>query len=87
MDVSNASLYDGGSAVAEASLMAIRAHRKSKSQRILVPATLNPAYRKVPWRPPATRACASRELPCPKGGQLSVASLEKYKPARTSPRS
>src|SRR6185436_6156699 len=35
MEVSNASLYDGGSAVAEASLMAIRAHRRSKSQRIL----------------------------------------------------
>ena len=30
MEVSNASLYDGGSAVAEASLMAIRAHRKSQ---------------------------------------------------------
>ena len=37
MEVSNASLYDGGSAVAEASLMAVRAHRSSKSQRILVP--------------------------------------------------
>ncbi len=47
MDVSNASLYDGGSAVAEASLMAIRAHRKSKSQRILVPTTVNPNYRKT----------------------------------------
>ena len=30
MEVSNASLYDGGSAVAEASLMAMRAHRKSQ---------------------------------------------------------
>ena len=47
MEVSNASLYDGGSAVAEASLMAIRAHRKSKSQRILVPAAVNPDYRDV----------------------------------------
>ena len=37
MEVSNASMYDGGSAVAEASLMAMRAHRKSKSQRVLVP--------------------------------------------------
>lgn len=44
MQVSNASLYDGASALAEACLMAVRAHRKSKSARILVPAALNPAY-------------------------------------------
>jgi glycine dehydrogenase subunit 1 len=47
MQVSNASLYDGASALAEACLMAVRAHRKSKSARILLPATLNPTYRKV----------------------------------------
>ena len=47
MEVSNASLYDGGSAVAEAALMAVRAHRKSKSLRLLVPTTVNPNYRRV----------------------------------------
>jgi glycine dehydrogenase subunit 1 len=47
MDVSNASLYDGASAVAEAILMAVRGNRKSKSKRILMPRTLHPAYRKV----------------------------------------
>lgn len=47
MDVSNASLYDGASAMAEAALMAVRANRASKSARILVPATVNPAYRRV----------------------------------------
>ena len=47
MDVSNASLYDGASAMAEAALMAVRANRVSKSARILVPATVNPAYRRV----------------------------------------
>ncbi len=47
MDVSNASLYDGASALAEAVLMAVRGNRKSKSKRILVPRNLHPAYRKV----------------------------------------
>jgi glycine dehydrogenase subunit 1 len=47
MQVSNASLYDGASALAEAALMAVRAHRRSKSARILIPATVNPTYRAV----------------------------------------
>src|SRR5205085_1964010 len=47
MQVSNASLYDGASALAEGCLMAVRAHRRSKSARILVPATVNPTYVEV----------------------------------------
>ena len=47
MDVSNASLYDGASALAEAVLMAVRANRKSKSRRVLMPQNVNPVYRKA----------------------------------------
>lgn len=47
MDVSNASLYDGATAVAEAVLMATRANRKSKSKRVLMAGNLNPVYRRV----------------------------------------
>ena len=47
MEVSNASLYDGASGLAESVLMAVRANRKSKSKRILVPRTVNPTYRKT----------------------------------------
>jgi glycine dehydrogenase subunit 1 len=47
MEVSNASLYDGGSAVAEAALMAARAHKRSRSLRVIVPSTVHPHYRKV----------------------------------------
>jgi len=45
MDVTNASLYDGASALAEAVLMAVRTHKTSK--RVLVPLTVPPVYRKV----------------------------------------
>ena len=44
MEVANASLYDGASALAEASLMAVRANRGSSARRILVPRTVNPTY-------------------------------------------
>src|SRR5580765_9878 len=47
MEVANASMYDGASATAEAALMAVRANRKSRSARILVPQTLHPHYRRV----------------------------------------
>jgi len=47
MEVSNASLYDGASALAEACLTAVRANRASNSRRVLVPRTLNPTYLQV----------------------------------------
>src|ERR1700744_4508608 len=47
MEVSNASLYDGASALAEACLMAVRSNRGSTSRRILMPRNVNPTYRKV----------------------------------------
>lgn len=47
MNVSNASLYDGASGLAEAVLMAIRANRKSKSRRVLVASSLHPLYHKT----------------------------------------
>ncbi len=47
MDVSNASLYDGASGLAEAALMAVRANRKSKSKRVLLAAGVSPMYQKV----------------------------------------
>lgn len=44
MEVSNASLYDGASALAEAIFMAVRINAKSNSKRILMPASINPFY-------------------------------------------
>src|SRR3989338_8196120 len=53
MDVSNASLYDGASGLAEAVLMAVREHTrtagtgKKAARRILMPSTVHPVYRRV----------------------------------------
>ncbi len=46
MDVSNASMYDGATALGEAILMAVRAN-KADVRRVLVPATVHPRYRSV----------------------------------------
>lgn len=46
MDVSNASLYDGATALAEAVLMAIRLQKKA-TKRILMPTTVHPHYREA----------------------------------------
>ena len=45
MEISNASMYDGATATAEAMLMASAAGRKKR--RVLVSETINPAYRRV----------------------------------------
>jgi glycine dehydrogenase subunit 1 len=47
MDVSNASMYDGASALAEAVLMAARVQHKQKVKRILVKGVLHPHYLEV----------------------------------------
>ena len=47
LDVSNASLYDGASGLAEAALMAVRSNRKIKSRHILLAPGVNPTYEKV----------------------------------------
>jgi glycine dehydrogenase subunit 1 len=80
MEVSNASLYDGGSAVAEAALMAVRAHRKSKSLRVLVPQTVNPNYRRV-----AISTAGNQGLRFEMAASIARRSL--LTPVRTSPRS
>lgn len=47
MEVANASLYDGATALAEAALMAVRVNKHSKTNRILVAGSIHPLYRET----------------------------------------
>jgi glycine dehydrogenase subunit 1 len=63
LDVSNASLYDGASALAEAALMAVRSNRKVKSGRILLAPGVNPTYEKVATAITRTQGITYERLP------------------------
>ena len=47
MDVSNASLYDGASSLAEAILMSVRANKHAKNKRVIVAGSIAPHYLKT----------------------------------------
>jgi glycine dehydrogenase subunit 1 len=73
MQVSNASMYDGASALAEAVLMAERAARKGP-RRVLVPTSVHPAYRKTLKTIVGAQRIEVVELDCP-GGALDAAAV------------
>jgi glycine dehydrogenase subunit 1 len=74
LDAANASLYDGASALAEAILMAVRLHKSSR--RVLIPATVHPAYRKVARTIVANQQIELIELPyCAEQGVILPESL------------
>ncbi|MEO5596142.1 MAG: glycine dehydrogenase, partial [Lysobacteraceae bacterium] len=76
MAVSNASMYDGATSLAEAVLMAERT-RRNGPQRVLVPTTVHPAYRKTLTTIVASQNIEVVELPCP-DGFLDPATLDAY---------
>lgn len=77
LDVTNASLYDGASALAEAVLMSIRLHKTSK--RVLMPATLHPIYRDVVRAIVSNQGIELLELPfCTEQGNILPESLRHY---------
>lgn len=79
MDVSNASLYDGGSGLAEAVLMAVRANRKSKSNKALVLTSVNPLYRDATKNIVHNQGLELEEVAYnSETGTTSLASLEPY---------
>jgi glycine dehydrogenase subunit 1 len=76
MDVSNASLYDGASALAEAVLMAVRLHKKA--HRVLIPTSVHPAYRAVVRAIVNNQGIEIIEVPVSEDGHVAPASLASY---------
>ncbi len=82
MEVSNASLYDGASALAEAALMALRLKRKDTTRRVLIPHALNPRYKSVLRTICSAQGVEFHELAHDeKTGRLSEQSLKSAPPA------
>lgn len=75
IDISNASLYDGATALAEAVLMAERSVRGDRA-RVLVPETVHPAYRKTLATIIGLQDIEIVELPAV-DGRIDAASIDK----------
>jgi len=79
MDVSNATLYDGASALAEAVLMAVRANRKSKSRKVIMPRSVHPHYRETTHNIVHNQKIESVEVGFDlDSGQLDLSQLKQY---------
>ena len=82
MDLANASLYDGATALAESVLMAIRAN-PSCGKRVLLPSTVHPHYRHVLHTLLKGQQIEIVTWPyCTEGGHIVVESLAQH-PANT----
>ena len=78
LDVSNASMYDGASSLAEAILMAVRSNRKNQSHRILLPLSVHPHYRQVVKAIVSQQDIEIVEVPFDmKTGQIKIDALNK----------
>ena len=75
MDVSNASVYDGASGLAEAVLMAVRANRRAPARRVLVPETVHPLYRRAAASIVGNQDIDLRTLPMGPDGRFDAATL------------
>jgi glycine dehydrogenase subunit 1 len=74
MEVANASMYDGSSAVPEAAMMAVRVTRRDK---ILVARTVHPEYREVLQTYAQHQGIPVEELAYGKNGRLDLDDLRK----------
>lgn len=76
MEVSNASLYDGASALAEAILMAVRLTKNAQKTTVIVPRSVHPHYRQVVNTIVSQQAIKIIEVPYqPESGRIAIDQL------------
>jgi glycine dehydrogenase subunit 1 len=76
MDVSNASVYDGASGLAEAVLMAVRANKKNKAGRVLVAESVHPHYTQTTRNIVRNQNVAIAPIACDANGRVDAATLD-----------
>jgi glycine dehydrogenase subunit 1 len=77
MEVSNASLYDGASALAEACLMAVRIKRSADGAQVLLPQSVHPVYRRCVDAICGLQGVKFTSAPYdPRSGQVLIAEAE-----------
>src|ERR1700757_1694977 len=79
MEVSNASMYDGASALAEALLMAVRSNPKEGAPKVLMPKAVHPYYREAVHA--ITEALGVRQIALdydPASGETPAAQLKQH---------
>jgi len=85
MDVSNASLYDGASALAEAILMAVRIANKKNKSAVLIPKNIHPHYRQTVSAIVSQQDISLIDVPYDQDtGKVNIAELEKLTSSDTA---
>ncbi|MEJ2087557.1 MAG: aminomethyl-transferring glycine dehydrogenase subunit GcvPA, partial [Gammaproteobacteria bacterium] len=79
LDVSNASVYDGASGLAESILMAVRANRKASSRSIVMPETVHPHYAATARSIVSHQEVAISTVPMSGSGIIDPAALDGLK--------
>jgi glycine dehydrogenase subunit 1 len=81
MEVSNASLWDGSTATAEAALMAMRVTQR---HRVILARTLHPEYRQIIRTYSQNQDVELAEVPYEKSGQIDLSQLESAVDSQTA---
>ena len=79
LDVCNASVYDAGSGLAEAVLMAIRVQRRGGARQVLMPRNVHPLYREAVAAIVGVQGITLVDIAVDADGRVDMADLERHR--------